>query len=123
MGPGLGSGDTHRRRRMDGGDTNSVQPAPILSRLRADVGIAGATVHQAARRAGSVVVVGKDRGGRTVALWTPRGFAHPECVVASGSIALRREQGVVGRLATGRSVRQPWPSDDARRTRPQGSAD
>ena len=38
VGSGLGSGDAHRRRRMDGGDPHSVQPASLLARLRADVG-------------------------------------------------------------------------------------
>ena len=38
LGSGLGGGDAHRRRRVDGGDPHSVQPTPLLARLGADVG-------------------------------------------------------------------------------------
>ena len=110
--------------RLDGGDPHSVQPASLLARLGADVGTAGAPVHQAARRAGSVVVVGQDRGGRAVALRPSRGTAHsvrrrshlellPYVVSKSSSVA----------TTPGDPFNTQRSADDARRARSQGSAD
>ena len=70
-------GHAHRRRRMDGGDSNSVQPAAFPARPSCRRG--GLQVRRfikRQRRAGSVVVVGQDGGRRTAAVRASHGHAH-----------------------------------------------
>src|SRR5205814_2137811 len=85
--------DPYRFRWVDRRDPDPLQSATLSNGFGADVGIAGAPLHQAARGGRRLVVLAQERGRRAVAIWPSGGAANTNFLITSRADARRARTG------------------------------